>query len=49
MWDIVNKGLINEEFLWGVKIVYDKGWDKVKFYFMIGLFGEIDVDVLGIV
>jgi radical SAM-linked protein len=48
MRDIINKGLTNEELLRGVKTAYDRGWDKVKLYFMIGLPGETDVDVLGI-
>ncbi|MDY6938273.1 MAG: TIGR03960 family B12-binding radical SAM protein [Cyanobacteriota bacterium] len=48
MRDIVNKGLTNEELLRGVKTAYDRGWDKVKLYFMIGLPGETDVDVVGI-
>lgn len=47
--DIVNKGLTNEELLRGVKTAFEQGWDKVKLYFMIGLPGETDVDVLGIV
>ncbi|NEP02635.1 MAG: TIGR03960 family B12-binding radical SAM protein [Symploca sp. SIO2E9] len=46
--DIVNKGLTNEELLRGVKTAYEQGWDKVKLYFMIGLPGETDVDILGI-
>jgi radical SAM-linked protein len=48
MRDIINKGLTNEELLRGVKTAYDRGWDKVKLYFMIGLPGETDVDVVGI-
>ncbi|NET05301.1 MAG: TIGR03960 family B12-binding radical SAM protein [Symploca sp. SIO2B6] len=48
MRDIVNKGLTNEELLKGVKTAYEQGWDKVKLYFMIGLPGETDVDVVGI-
>ncbi len=48
MRDIINKGLTNEELLRGVKTAYEQGWDKVKLYFMIGLPGETDVDVLGI-
>ncbi|MEO0683750.1 MAG: TIGR03936 family radical SAM-associated protein, partial [Cyanobacteria bacterium J06649_11] len=48
MRDIVNKGLTNEELLRGVKTAWNRGWDKVKLYFMIGLPGETDVDVLGI-
>lgn len=46
--DIVNKGLTNEELLRGVKTAYEEGWDRVKLYFMIGLPGETDADVLGI-
>jgi len=46
--DIINKGLTNEELLRGVKTAYEQGWDKVKLYFMIGLPGETDEDVLGI-
>ena len=48
MRDIINKGLTNEELLRGVKTAYDQGWERVKLYFMIGLPGETDVDVLGI-
>ncbi|MEQ8754993.1 MAG: TIGR03960 family B12-binding radical SAM protein [Coleofasciculus sp. G1-WW12-02] len=48
MRDIVNKGLTNEELLRGVKTAFEQGWDKVKLYFMIGLPGETDVDVIGI-
>jgi radical SAM family uncharacterized protein/radical SAM-linked protein len=48
MRDIVNKGLTNEELLRGVKTAFEQGWDKVKLYFMIGLPGETDEDVLGI-
>lgn len=46
--DIVNKGLTNEELLRGVKTAFAAGWDKIKLYFMIGLPGETDADVLGI-
>ncbi|MHC5734490.1 TIGR03960 family B12-binding radical SAM protein [Nostoc sp.] len=48
MRDIVNKGLTNEELLRGVKTAWEQGWDKIKLYFMIGLPGEKDIDVLGI-
>ncbi len=48
MRDIINKGLTNEELLRGIKSAYDQGWDRVKLYFMIGLPGETDADVLGI-
>ncbi|MGB5972298.1 MAG: TIGR03960 family B12-binding radical SAM protein, partial [Nodosilinea sp.] len=48
MRDIVNKGLTNEELLRGVKTAHEQGWSRIKLYFMIGLPGETDVDVLGI-
>ncbi|QUY40747.1 TIGR03960 family B12-binding radical SAM protein [Acaryochloris marina] len=48
MRDIINKGLTNEELLRGIKTAHEQGWSKVKLYFMIGLPGETDVDVLGI-
>ena len=48
MRDIINKGLTNEELLRGVKTAYEQGWNKIKLYFMIGLPGEMDEDVLGI-
>ncbi|OLP18804.1 B12-binding domain-containing radical SAM protein [Leptolyngbya sp. 'hensonii'] len=48
MRDIVNKGLTNEELLRGVRTAYEQGWDKIKLYFMIGLPGETDADVVGI-
>ena len=48
MRDVVNKGLTNEELLRGIKTAVEQGWSKVKLYFMIGLPGETDVDVIGI-
>eukprot|EP00271_Cylindrocystis_brebissonii_P008744 TRINITY_DN23231_c0_g1_i1.p1 TRINITY_DN23231_c0_g1~~TRINITY_DN23231_c0_g1_i1.p1 ORF type:complete len:1124 (-),score=218.73 TRINITY_DN23231_c0_g1_i1:324-3695(-) len=48
MRDIINKGLTDEELLRGVKTAWDRGWKQVKLYFMIGLPGETDHDVLGI-
>mmetsp|Transcript_7023 Transcript_7023/g.19819 ORF Transcript_7023/g.19819 Transcript_7023/m.19819 type:complete len:857 (-) Transcript_7023:56-2626(-) len=47
--DIINKGLTDEELLRGVKTAWQRGWHQVKLYFMIGLPGECDEDVLGIV
>eukprot|EP01023_Acetabularia_acetabulum_P064377 TRINITY_DN8307_c0_g1_i6.p1 TRINITY_DN8307_c0_g1~~TRINITY_DN8307_c0_g1_i6.p1 ORF type:complete len:1053 (+),score=178.71 TRINITY_DN8307_c0_g1_i6:266-3160(+) len=46
--DIINKGLTNEELLNGVKTAWNRGWKQVKLYFMIGLPGEVDEDVIGI-
>ncbi|NEQ95424.1 MAG: TIGR03960 family B12-binding radical SAM protein [Cyanothece sp. SIO2G6] len=48
MRDIINKGLTNEELLRGIKTAYEQGWERVKLYFMIGLPGETDADVIGI-
>lgn len=48
MRDIINKGLTNEELLHGIQTAHEQGWSRVKLYFMIGLPGETDVDVLGI-
>ncbi len=48
MRDVINKGLTNEELLRGIKTAVEQGWDKVKLYFMIGLPGETDVDMIGI-
>ncbi len=48
MRDVVNKGLTNEELLRGITIAVEQGWNKVKLYFMIGLPGETDADVIGI-
>ena len=49
MRDIINKGLTNEELLRGIKTAWEQGWTKIKLYFMIGLPGETDADVIGIV
>ncbi|NJK41074.1 MAG: TIGR03960 family B12-binding radical SAM protein [Acaryochloridaceae cyanobacterium SU_2_1] len=46
--DIINKGLTNAELLRGIQTAQAEGWSKVKLYFMIGLPGETDADVLGI-
>ena len=46
--DVINKGLTNAELLRGIKTAVEQGWDKVKLYFMIGLPGETDLDVIGI-
>ena len=46
--DVINKGLTNEELLRGIKTAVEQGWSRVKLYFMIGLPGETDEDVLGI-
>ncbi|MEB3320712.1 MAG: TIGR03960 family B12-binding radical SAM protein [Cyanobium sp.] len=46
--DIVNKGLTDAELLSGIRTAMQSGYRKVKLYFMVGLPGETDADVLGI-
>ena len=46
--DIVNKGLTDAELLRGIRTAMQSGYRKIKLYFMIGLPGETDADVLGI-
>ena len=46
--DIVNKGLTDAELLGGIRTAMENGYRKVKLYFMIGLPGETDADVVGI-
>ena len=46
--DIVNKGLTDAELLRGIRTAMESGYRKIKLYFMIGLPGETDADVLGI-
>ena len=46
--DIVNKGLTDADLLAGVRTAMENGYRKLKLYFMIGLPGETDADVLGI-
>lgn len=46
--DIVNKGLTDDDLLNGIRTAMQNGYRKVKLYFMIGLPGELDADVLGI-
>jgi radical SAM family uncharacterized protein/radical SAM-linked protein len=48
MRDVINKGLTNEELLRGIKTAVEQNWERVKLYFMIGLPGETDLDVIGI-
>ena len=47
--DIVNNGLTDDDLLKGIRVAMQNGYRKVKLYFMIGLPGEMDSDVLGIV
>ena len=46
--DIINKNVTEEDLLTSVRDAFEAGWDKIKLYFMIGLPGETDDDILGI-
>ncbi|MDD6088657.1 MAG: TIGR03960 family B12-binding radical SAM protein [Desulfovibrionaceae bacterium] len=49
MRDIINKGITEEEILLHVQKLFEHGWQQVKLYFMIGLPGEKQSDLEGIV
>lgn len=46
--DVINKGLTQEVILNGAMQAFKGGWNKVKFYFMLGLPTETDEDAEGI-
>lgn len=46
--DVINKGLTEEVILNGAMQAFKGGWNKVKFYFMLGLPTETDADAEGI-
>ncbi|HAN09499.1 MAG TPA: TIGR03960 family radical SAM protein [Clostridiales bacterium] len=48
MRDIINKGISEEEILSGCRLAFEGGWNRVKLYFMMGLPGETDEDIVGI-
>jgi len=48
MRDIINKNINENEMMECIKIAFEKGWEKVKLYFMVGLPFENDKDIEGI-
>jgi len=48
MRNVINKGLTEEDILRGAHEAFEGGWNKVKLYFMLGLPGETEDDILGI-
>ena len=46
--DTINKGVSDEEIARCAQLAFDRGWNSVKLYFMIGLPGETMADVLAI-
>lgn len=47
--DVINKGVTDQEILETCSNVFRLGWSSVKLYFMIGLPGEHDEDIQGII
>ncbi len=48
MRDVINKGVTEEDLMNAVGTAFSSGWSSVKLYFMLGLPGETDEDVLAI-
>jgi len=48
MRDIINKNINENEMLECMKVAFEKGWEKVKLYFMVGLPFENEKDIEGI-
>jgi radical SAM family uncharacterized protein len=46
---MVNKPIRNDDLYAGVRAAFERGWERVKLYFMIGVPGEVESDVDGIV
>ncbi|MEG1500467.1 MAG: TIGR03960 family B12-binding radical SAM protein [Clostridiales bacterium] len=46
--DSINKGVCEEDIMTAVRAAFCHGWNNIKLYFMIGLPGETDEDILGI-
>ena len=49
MRDVVNKNVTEAQLLETAQRIFERGWSKMKLYFMIGLPTEEEEDVLGIV
>ena len=46
--DIINKNVTEEDLINTCRIAFEGGWNSVKLYFMLGLPGETDEDVVAI-
>jgi hypothetical protein len=49
MRDVINKNITEEDLMTTAERVFARGWQRMKFYFMIGLPTETDEDVIGII
>jgi radical SAM family uncharacterized protein len=48
MRDIINKGVGEEDLMRTAAAAFESGWNRIKLYFMIGLPGETDDDIIEI-
>jgi len=46
--DVINKGVTEEDLMQSVRSAFQAGWDRVKFFFMLGLPTETEEDLAGI-
>lgn len=46
--DRINKNILEQDLLNASEFAFKNGWDRLKLYFMLGLPGETDEDILGI-
>lgn len=46
--DRINKNILEKDLLEAAAMAFELGWDRLKLYFMLGLPGETDEDILGI-
>ncbi len=49
MRDVINKNVSEEDILESAKRIFERGYDRMKMYFIIGLPTEQDEDVVGII
>jgi radical SAM family uncharacterized protein/radical SAM-linked protein len=49
MRDVINKNVTDEDLLRTAKRVFERGWSRMKLYFIIGLPTETDEDIEGII
>src|SRR5690606_24283454 len=49
MRDVINKNVTEEDILDSARRIFERGYDRIKMYFIMGLPTETDEDVIGIV
>ncbi|MBK8717966.1 MAG: TIGR03960 family B12-binding radical SAM protein [Deltaproteobacteria bacterium] len=49
MRDVINKNVSDDDILESARRIFERGYDRMKMYFIIGLPTETDADVMGIV